>query len=170
MSRIIFLHGASSAGKSTLAAAIRSASPDPWLHLSLDHVRDSGAVQPAHFAAENRARTFDGLHRAFAGFADAGCDLIVEHILDAPGWHTELQRLFAAHQVLFVGIHTPLDTLNAREVARADRPMGSAAQDFASVHAGLTYDLTLDGTRDPAQNAQAVLAALGHSRRSAFFD
>lgn len=157
MSRILFLHGASSAGKSTLAKAIRAASATPWLHLSLDHYRDSGALTRAHFKGAHHAKAFDGMHRSFAAFAEAGNDLIIEHILDAPGFHPQLQALLSAHALLFIGLHTPLERLNTREAARGDRPMGSAAQDFASVHKALRYDLQLDGTADPAVNAKTVL-------------
>ena len=47
MALILFLHGPSSSGKSTLAAAIREASDRPYLHLSIDHLRDSGAWEPS---------------------------------------------------------------------------------------------------------------------------
>jgi len=105
-----------------------------------------------------------------AGFAGSGNDLIVEHILDTPGWQAELQVLLAAHDVLFVGLHTPLPALQQREAARGDRVRGSAAQDFHSVHAGLTYDITLDGTASISDSARHVLAALQDPLpRSGFF-
>ena len=107
-----------------------------------------------------RPQFFSGFHRALAGFADAGNNLIVEHILDTPGWHSELISLLQSHQVLFIGLQTPLETLRAREKARGDRPIGSAAADYERVHKGLSYDLTLDGTADPATNAERTLSAL----------
>lgn len=154
--KILFLHGPSSSGKSTLARAIRAASEQPWMHLSIDHLRDSKATQRGHFAA-GRSRFFDGFHRALAGFADAGNDLIVEHILDTDGWQSQLSDLFRSHQVLFVGVHTDLATLQAREIDRGDRPHGSAEQDFFQVHRGRTYDLTVSGTDNPKEVAQRLL-------------
>lgn len=156
VAKILFLHGPSSSGKSTLARAIRAASDQPWMHLSIDHLRDSKAIQRGHFAA-GRSRFFDGFHRALAGFADAGNDLIVEHILDTDGWQSQLSDLFRPHQVLFVGLHTPLATLQAREINRGDRPRGSAEQDFHQVHHGLTYDLTVAGTDNPKEIAASIL-------------
>ncbi len=166
MARILFLHGASSSGKSTLARAVRSASAEPFLHLSIDHLRDSGAWDPAAYPDWRSARPqfFSGFHRALAGFADAGNDLIVEHILDTPGWHAELQSLLSGHTLLFVGLHTPLEALCAGEEARGDRQPGSAASDYHSVHLGLCYDLSFDGTVDPALNAAEILRALNTSR------
>ena len=137
--QIILLHGASSSGKSTLAKALQAASPTPLLHLSIDHLRDSEtlpdqALKTGRFQwADMRAQVFDGFHRALSAYASAGNNLIVEHILDTAGWLDELQSLLRPFDVLFVGIHTPLAALNARETARGDRPKGSAAEDFAYI-------------------------------------
>ncbi|MCG7623672.1 chloramphenicol phosphotransferase CPT family protein [Epibacterium sp. Ofav1-8] len=173
MALILFLHGPSSSGKSTLATAIRNASERPFLHLSIDHLRDSGAWTPAAYPDWSAARPqfFSGFHRAIAGFADAGNDLIVEHILDTPGWHQDLQQRLAGHEVIFVGLMTPLAVLEAREAARADRPAGSAARDFGHVHDGLVYDVTFDGRTGAQEGAQQILARIAAPRaRSHFFD
>ncbi len=173
MSRVIFLHGASSSGKTTLARALRAASPLPFVHLSLDHFRDSGAIDPAAYAnwPDARPRVFDGLHRAFSGFADAGNDVIVEHILDTDGWQADLRDRLARHHVLFVGVMTPPDVLSARELARGDREPGSAVCDHDRIHQGLVYDLTLDGTACAGPNARRILRALdAPPARSRFFD
>lgn len=172
MATILFLHGASSSGKSTLAAAIRAQADRPFLHFSIDHLRDSGAWDPTSYAdwASARPAFFAGFHQAAASFANAGNDLIFEHILDTVGWHQDLQTLLLGHDLLFVGLHTPLAQLAAREISRGDRSGGSAAADFASIHLGLSYDLTLDGTCPPAENAACVLAVLDQPRRlSRFF-
>ncbi|MEM1371265.1 MAG: chloramphenicol phosphotransferase [Pseudomonadota bacterium] len=161
MSRIIFLHGASSAGKSTLAQAIRAESRDPWLHLSLDHFSESGAISARYFQRwpSQRAVFFDGMHRAFAGFADAGNDLIIEHILDTAGWHSALQKGLKGHDILFVGLRTALDLLKRREIKRGDRPIGSAARDYSLIHEGLRYDVELDGAASPEANAKRIMLA-----------
>ncbi|OIQ33293.1 MAG: chloramphenicol phosphotransferase [Alphaproteobacteria bacterium MedPE-SWcel] len=179
MALVLFLHGPSSSGKSTLAAEIRKqAAGRTFLHLSIDHLRDSGAWSPSAYEDWNTARPafFSGFHRAVAGFATAGNDLILEHILDTPGWQAELRRLLAGQQVFFVGLHTPLSTLVARETARGDRPPGSAAADFerariAQANEGLSYDLIVDGTQPARINAATILEALPQpGTLSRFFD
>ncbi|MFD1344649.1 chloramphenicol phosphotransferase CPT family protein [Litorisediminicola beolgyonensis] len=174
MSRIVLLHGPSSSGKSTLARAVLEASDTPFLRLSIDTLRDGGALFPASRSlwAEHRPKVFDGLHHAIAAFADAGNDLIVEHIFDSPGWHGELAALLKAHRVVFVGLLTAPDVLAAREVARGDRQPGSALADSAHVHLGRRYDLELDGVAPPQVNAAEVLAALSRMGKgeSRFFD
>jgi len=78
MAQIIFLHGASSSGKSTLARAIQSQADGPWWHLSIDHLHDSGAWPMARFGAEpalwaaHRARFFAGFHGMVAAVAETG--------------------------------------------------------------------------------------------------
>ncbi len=44
MSHIIFLHGASSSGKSTIAKELQSRIEVPFWHISIDHLRDSGVL------------------------------------------------------------------------------------------------------------------------------
>jgi chloramphenicol 3-O phosphotransferase len=176
VSGIIFLHGPSSSGKSTLARAVQARSDDLFYHYSIDHLRDSGVVPMARIKRdefhwrEHRAAFFEGYHRSIAAFADAGNRVIVEHILDTPGWLTRLQELLAPHRVLFVGLHVALAELNRREAARGDREMGSAEADFHSIHKGMRYDLEVDTGSNLNGNADAVLAAwAAPAMRSAFF-
>jgi chloramphenicol 3-O phosphotransferase len=163
--RVILLHGASSSGKSTLARALQGALDEPFWHISIDHLRDSGVLPSARIAAgdfrwsEMRASFFDGFHRSLAAYASAGNNLIVEHILDTEGWLDDLVALFAPFEVFFVGLHCPLPELVRREEVRGDRRIGSAAQDHDTAHRGLRYDLELQSDRDPAENVARLIEA-----------
>lgn len=176
MSGILFLHGASSSGKSTLARAVQTKSSELFWHYSIDHLRDSGIVPMPRLKAgdfrwaDHSAAFFEGYHRSVAAIADAGNNVIIEHILDTPGWHERLQELLAPHRVIFVGLHVALAELNRREAARGDREVGSAEADFHSVHKGLRYDLELDTGGDLPGNVDRVLALwAAPPARSAFF-
>jgi chloramphenicol 3-O phosphotransferase len=177
VSGVIFLHGASSSGKSTLARALQAKLEQPFWHYSIDHLRDSGVLPSARIAngefswRQMRAGFFDGFHRSVAAFADAGNNIILEHILDTPGWREQLARLLAPHDVLFVGLHVSVDELNRREKARGNRPPGSAEADYHSIHRGLKYDLEVRTDADLEANVAAILAAWAGPRdRSALFD
>lgn len=93
MSQIIFLHGASSSGKSTIARELQARIEKPLWHISIDHLRDSGVLPIERFRngdfdwTEVRAAFFDGFHASLAAYANAGNDLILEHILDTNGWN-----------------------------------------------------------------------------------
>lgn len=173
--QIIFLHGASSSGKSTLARAVQARVEKPFWHISIDHLRDSGVLPLARFKAgdfawrDSRAPFFDGFHASLAAYAAAGNNLILEHILDTQGWAETLQRLFAPFDVFFVALHCPLPELEAREAARGDRPIGSAAQDFATIHQGRRYDLELHSAAGVQANAETLLAAWRGGRRVSEF-
>ena len=176
MAGIIFLHGASSSGKSTLARAVQAKIGEPFWHYSIDHLRDAGIVPMDRFKRgdfqwrEFRGSFFEGFHSSIAAFAGAGNNVIVEHILDGAGWLDRLRVLFEPHRVLFVGVRTSLAELNRREAARGDRPVGSAEADYHAVHTGLRYDLELDTEGDLDANVDRVIAAWAEPPRlSAFF-
>ncbi|MEL6520440.1 MAG: AAA family ATPase [Pseudomonadota bacterium] len=165
MASVIFLHGASSSGKSTIARALQARIEAPFWHISIDHLRDSGVLPTARFKngdfdwKKSRGAFFDGYHASLGAYADAGNNLILEHILDKDGWLETLKGLFAQHDVLFVAVHCPLDLLIARETKRGDRPVGSAQQDFETIHRGRRYDLELQSEDGPDANVDKILTA-----------
>lgn len=46
-----------------------------------------------------------------------------------------------------MGVHAPLDLLEARELQRGDRMIGLARWQYGRTHAGMTYDLEVDTSR-----------------------
>ena len=94
--KIILLNGASSAGKSTLASALQQKLPEPFLHWSFDHLRESNVLPMARIRngeldwARMRPAVFDGFHRCLAAFAEAGNNLIVDHIIEQEQWMADL--------------------------------------------------------------------------------
>lgn len=173
--QIILLHGASSSGKTTLARAVQASVELPFWHISVDHLRDSGILPMDRFRkgdfdwSRYRDDIFDGFHAAVSAFADAGNNLIVEHILDGPGWAETVVRGLRMHDVFFVGLQCDLQSLKEREARRGDRPTGSAARDFATIHNNRRYDLELDGTVAAEENAQTLLAVWRSGRRKSEF-
>jgi chloramphenicol 3-O phosphotransferase len=161
--QIIFLHGPSSSGKSTTANAIQGLAEVLFWHISIDHLRDSGVLPTERIERKEflwsdlRKPFFDSFHASLAAYAEAGNNLIIEHILDQPEWTEDLKALLAPFDVLFVGLHCDLDELQRRELERGDRPIGSAEQDFRTVHSGRVYDIELDGNGSATKNAQTIL-------------
>ena len=113
MTHIIFLHGASSSGKSTLARALQAKIELPFWHISIDHLRDAGVLPSERFRRGDfdwpalRPAFFEGFHRSLAAYAGAGNNLILEHILDDERWLPGLQSLFSPFDVYFIGVHCP---------------------------------------------------------------
>jgi chloramphenicol 3-O phosphotransferase len=174
--QIIFIHGASSSGKSTLARVLQGRIELPFWHISIDHLRDSGVLPTSRFRSgefewrKARPAFFKGFHASLAAYAEAGNNLIIEHILDQPDWQGELADLLAPYDLFFVALHCPLEELRARELARGDRPAGSAEADFHSIHRNRLYDLELHTADGTERNVENLLAAWRNPRgRSCFF-
>jgi chloramphenicol 3-O phosphotransferase len=163
--KIIFLNGASSSGKSTLAAALQSSLPEPFWHYSIDHLNAAkilpqARIRSGEFAwSELREKFFDGFHRSLPAFASAGNNLIVEHIIETEAWMQRLHRLLNGLDVFYVGVHCPLAELERRESGRGDRPIGDARKDMETCHQHVAYDFEVDATMPLEVNVQAVISA-----------
>jgi chloramphenicol 3-O phosphotransferase len=167
--RVIFLNGASSSGKSTLAKALQQALPEPFLHVSSDHLVASGMLParrdpdgPFAWWAQMRPRFFAGFHRCLPALATAGNDLIVEHIIEFAAWRSDLARLLEGLDVFLVGVHCDLAEIDRREHAQGDRRTGEGRThvEVDLIHTFGPYDLDIDTTHEttPAL-AERVLAA-----------
>lgn len=175
MAQIIFLHGASSSGKSTIARMLQGRIEKPFWHISIDHLRDAGVLPMERFKngdfrwSEARTAFFRGFHGSLKAYADSGNDLILEHILDTQEWLEELAGLFAGHDVFFAAVHCPLELLIEREAARGDRPIGSAKQDFETIHIGKRYDVELQSQDGAEANVEILLRAWRKDHRTSNF-
>jgi len=145
--RIIFLNGTSSAGKSTLAKALRTALPEPFCYYASDQLAEAGFRTTRQKRRDERARFFDGFHRSIAGFAEAGNDLIVEHIVEEAAWWEQLRQLLGHLDTFWVGVHAPLAELERRERERGNRSIGEAAYHLKT-HGYCDYDVEVDTSGD----------------------
>jgi chloramphenicol 3-O phosphotransferase len=174
--KIILINGASSAGKSTLALSLQQRSHEPFLHWSFDHLRESDALPMARIRngeldwALMRPAVFDGFHRSLPAFANAGNNLIVDHIIEQEQWMADLVQLLAPFDVFFVGVHCPLPELERRERHRGDRRIGDARTDFHSVHRFTEYDLDVDATQPTEGNVERLITAWQSRRRPTAFE
>jgi len=165
IAKIIFFHGASSSGKSTLAKGVQNAIDAPFWHISIDHLRDSGVLPSTRLKSgefswkDMRQQFFNGFHLSLGAYASAGNNLIIEHILDTEGWHEELAVLLAPYDMFFVGVHCALPELIRREKARGDRPAGSAERDYNSIHQNVQYDLEIQSEGNVGDNVDRVISA-----------
>jgi len=162
---IIFINGATSSGKTTIAKSLQTEMDEPFWHYSIDHFRDSGILPMDRFRKKefvwksHRESFFHGFHNSIPVFARAGNNLIVEHIIETEEWMDLLLRLLKPFDVYFVGIHCPLAELERRELERGDRPVGGAKKDFESIHLHTEYDLELDSTNSPDKNVDLLISA-----------
>lgn len=167
--RIIFLNGTSSAGKSTLATALRDALPDAFCYYASDQLCDAGfrtrKMEVLDVGQPNeRDRFFDGFHRSIRAFADAGNDLVVEHIIEERSWANQLADLLAHLDVFWIGVHAPVEVLEHRERERGDRTIGEARYHLKT-HDFCSYDLEVNSTDQMAKNVKRIVDAWRHRSR-----
>jgi chloramphenicol 3-O phosphotransferase len=174
--KIIFVNGASSSGKSTLCRALQARLEAPFWHYSIDHFRGTGVlprerIDSGEFPwSDLRAAFFDGFHRCLPALADAGNNLIVEHIVETEEWMSRLVTLLRHIDVFFVGLHCPLPELERRERLRGDRREGEARQDYAVVHGFGIYDIEIQSSERPEDTVNEVLLAWRSRTRPSAFD
>jgi chloramphenicol 3-O phosphotransferase len=157
--RIILLNGTSSAGKSTLAKALRLKLEPQFCFYASDQLADAGfrPLQPQARAA-TRENFFAGFHHSIPAFAAAGIDLLVEHIVEEQSWADDLAKLLSLFDTFWVGIHAPLSEIEQREQLRGDRQIGEAAYHLRT-HSFCDYDVEVDSTHPLSQNVDTILDA-----------
>ncbi|WP_234468937.1 chloramphenicol phosphotransferase CPT family protein [Streptomyces sp. MBT62] len=162
---IIFLNGTSSSGKSSIAKELLPVLDDTYFHMPVDAfhaMRARRDIAPDEVPSMLR-RTWMGFHRAVAGMAAGGNNIVVDHVLSEPWRLLDCVALFAPEDVVLVGVHCPLPELQRREQERGDRPPGLAARQITQVHAHGLYDIECDtSTASPADCAQQIKNFLPH--------
>jgi chloramphenicol 3-O phosphotransferase len=174
--QIIFLNGTSSSGKSRIAAELLLMLDPPHFHMGVDAINGLRAKQktrdldPAELA-DVLTRTRAGFHRAIAGMAQAGNDVIVDHVLSEQWRLLDCLAVLADYRVVFVGVHCSPAELERRERARGDRPPGLALAQYQQVHAHGRYDIECDTTvASPQECAVHIKDFLDRGTAPAAFD
>ena len=156
-STIVYLHGPSSAGKSTLARALVAAVEDPWCLVSMDTFEGMAARR---FTLPDAQIFYDEclvplIHHAAASFADAGLGVVIEAVLGSPQWLDSAAHRLTAHRVFLVAVRCDLEELGRRERERGNRTIGVAERQHAYVHAVVDdrcgYDFEVDTTHASAE-------------------
>jgi chloramphenicol 3-O phosphotransferase len=173
--QIIFLNGTSSSGKSAIAEELLLLLDPPWFHMSVDAINSMRARQktleldPAELDAV-LARTRAGFHRAVAGMAEAGNDVVVDHVLSEQWRLLDVLAVLAGYRVVFVGVHCSPAEFGRRERARGNREAGQAAGQLRQVHAHGRYDVECDTTTASARDcALRIKAFLDRGQEPAAF-
>jgi chloramphenicol 3-O phosphotransferase len=149
--QVILLNGVSSSGKSSIAGRLLPLLDRPYFHMAVDMFGRMRAVEPTARLSPAQldvtlARTRAGFHRAVAGMAHAGNDIVMDHVLSEPWRLRDCLDVLTGIDVVFVGVHCSAGELARREHARGDRVPGQAAAQLVQVHAPGIYDLECDTT------------------------
>ncbi len=182
MPHIIFLHGTSSSGKTTLAGEIKKQAAVPFWHFASDQLVEAGMLPRRTLDgglfdwAINRPKFFNAFHQCIKAILDTGNNVILDHIIESNEWYEQLKESLVSHDVFFVGVHCPIEILKQREMARSDqhignRYLGEAEYHLRHVHRYSNYDFELDTSKQsPAESAKLVLSAWEKHGISQFFN
>src|SRR5689334_21381580 len=161
--KIIIINGPSSSGKTTLALAAQKQFDIPFLRFSFDLFLDNKSlpldqIRNGAFSWDSmRPSVFHGLHQCVAALANAGNNLIFDHIIESQYWLEDLLHAISDLDVFFVGLHCSLPELERREAERGNRRSGEARTDFETVHNITSYDLELNSENPLEDNVKLLI-------------
>ncbi|WP_375332450.1 MULTISPECIES: chloramphenicol phosphotransferase CPT family protein [unclassified Candidatus Tisiphia] len=183
MSKIIFLNGCGSAGKTSIAKAIQYLSKDSWLTFGIDTfismlphspddkpdaryftfvpgINDRGPTMRVE--TKPKGEQLFGLMPDFANLlASRNNNLIIDEVLFEDACLKSYIKVLKEYIVYFVGVFCDLSVMQEREILRCDRAIGLSNDQIDRVHAGSLreYDLTVDTTsKSPFEIAKQILA------------
>jgi chloramphenicol 3-O phosphotransferase len=179
---VILLNGASSAGKSSLTAALQARLP--FIRMGIDDfIHERAPV--SWYGAPEGLRSEDGVglvygsealklwrayHRSVRICVDEGLRVVVDDAIITRELLDDWVTALAGVDVFFVGVRCAAAELTLREIARRDRAPGTAVRSMGRVHAHATYDLEIDSTATVSSAlAEQIISALeARSAPSAF--
>jgi len=188
---IIILNGPSAAGKTSLQKKFQKMMmPNLWIKLGIDTLFDApmpdiDLENMAEWQKENPIRwvtnTSDdagnqvitlltgdqgdrvayGMNSAIAEYAKSGCNVIMDYIPYKKEWTSDLQQELAGLSVYWVKVSAPIETLEAREIARGTSPKGHARSHYLNVeNDGISYQLEIDTSQTPVNEGAEKLKNL----------
>lgn len=172
---MIFLNGASSAGKTTLVFSLQSVLTESWVSVGVDqwiisaplrlfgsddgHWFEFGDDGPRIFVGPEFRRLHRAWHRAVVTMLEHDVNVIVDEVLLDPALRDDWRTVLTPYEVLWVGVRAEADVLEERAARRGDRALGMARVQQSYVHDGMTYDVELDTTAtDSLPLAQQIKA------------
>lgn len=187
MSKIIYLNGPSSSGKTTLCKALQEAFSEPFLHLGIDKIIgfmpdklndwEGGYVEQGFCHVPALDPTGHPSYKIHCGpfakkltrtlkdiallLASQQYNLLIDDVafdsIEVGQWKEILKN----YKVLYVGVVAPLEILEKREKERGDRFLGSARDQYYKVHENVAYDLEIDThAHSLEENVAKVMKAL----------
>ncbi|WP_129311406.1 AAA family ATPase [Streptomyces sp. L2] len=170
---VVLLNGTSSSGKSSIARELLGMLEGSWFHLPVDafHALRGGSPLADEDVQAEIDRTAKGFHRAVAGMAAGGNNLVVDYPLSRRWRLLDLLDLLVPEDTVLVAVRCPLPELERRETERGDRQPGLAATQYDHVHSHGTHDIDVDTSREtPAACARRIGDHLRRRTRPTAFE
>jgi len=178
MSKVIFLNGCGSSGKTSIGKAIQHVSLDLWVAFGVDTFIDmipfgrqesylkfiAGKNERGptmHVASGSQgAKLFSVMPKFAEMLVLHGNNLIIDEVLfDEEALKAYVQHL-KGNSVYYIGVFCYLEVMQEREVLRRDRCIGLSNDQIERVHQGIlnSYDFSVDTTAiSPFEAARRIL-------------
>lgn len=172
---IILLNGASSSGKTTILVELQDLFPEPYLNAGIDkfiwmlpkRYLDRPLWDDVLGLADRAGLTgqtlFSAMHRAIAGLAHCGLNVLADHVIVEKSWLRDCAEQFVGLPAYLVAVHCPLEVLEERERSRKDRTPGQSRLQYNLVHASGIYDYQVDTSLLSSHECAEKIAAFVHS-------
>ncbi|PYE53752.1 phosphotransferase-like protein [Deinococcus yavapaiensis] len=179
--RLIVVNGTSSAGKSSLCAALQHLLDEPYWLLGYDRAWMMGPWRYGPVQANERdgvwydldpenptvavgigvgpvgQRSVSGLHHMVASLLEQGHNVIVDALFMEAAWFEHAMRLWRPYRPLLVALKPPLEVSERweaeRDATKAGRPTGLARLAYDAVHAHGSFDVELDPSLGTPEDA-----------------
>lgn len=123
----------------------------PFFHMSIDAINGMRARERTNELASDELaevlkNTRRGFHRAVAGMAEGGNDLVVDYVFSEQWRLLDCLDVLNGLDVVLVGVRCTDHELIRRERVRGDREPGLATSQLEQVHSHGHYDIQCDTT------------------------
>lgn len=186
-SKIIFLNGCSSAGKTSVVKAIQYLSEEPWLTFGIDAILEAipdkyfgfglNAEQGFQFVSTIDQEGFsvtevktgpygekvsNSVPKIIKQLVDDGHNLIIDEVIWERKDLEKYLTILKDYKIRFIKIDCQLSLMEEREILRGDRTRGLArAQHEKMKNLVWNYDLEIDTNQvNPFANAKRILKFL----------
>lgn len=163
---ILFLNGTSSAGKTSLVAALQATLNEPYLTFSADLRKPmlppfrEGLGWSVPTILDNLR---SGYYDCLVSMVATGNYVIADQAMEEPAWVFACAEALKETRAYFIGVRCDLEVALQREQARGDRTIGLVAEQFNTVHQVGIYDLEVDTSQNTpeacAEQIKAYVAA-----------
>lgn len=178
MSKVIFLNGCSSSGKTSIVKAITQESSDLWVSFGIDTFinmipfykqesylkfisgkNEYGTTMHVETGVEGE-KLFSVMPKFAEILADNGSNIIIDEVLFEEETLKSYIRHLKNHIVYYIGVFCDLRIMQEREILRQDRCIGLSNDQINIVHQGIlnSYDFKVDTTAiSPFEAARLIL-------------
>lgn len=169
--KCIYLNGATSAGKSSIAQELQKLLEEPYLHVELDAFvlmlperylgSESSAKEGFYWKKiyNNEGqelveieigsigkRLRYGMYNSWVALLNAGNNIIIDDVNFGQEQVDAVKQLLANYHSTFIGVKCDLTELERREKQRCDRVLYTARAQYSIVHKNVIYDYEVDST------------------------